>query len=146
MEEKDIEAICKCMARVTAWGSEGSVSSILDRLEKEFPQKTGWRKTFNRVYEDTVREQVGVVTSASEAISLLEKGYWLANEDAIFNPPPRNGLYKYIDFELYKLLGGRALRVDGTYKDGTKHDPLVRIKRFQELMRFDAKTDVNPAP
>lgn len=118
MTPEDQELICKCLARANAWGSD-SISLGLDELNKGAPQSKSWVDVFNRVYKQAVREKVGVVTDLREARSLLSYGYWLANEEAIFNPPPMNGLHKFIDFELYKQLHGPSLRVDGLYQDGT---------------------------
>lgn len=65
---------------------------------------TAWREVYQSVAKDARRKSIGVVTDAKELDGYLRRGYWLVNYDedgcSLFNPPPMNGLAKYVSKEL----------------------------------------------
>lgn len=102
-------AICKAIARSCMWGQGGIGSVILDELQKRLPMGRPWQEVYREHQRQTEYEAVGIVKDEAEISYLLSRGYWLTNyspgELAVFNPPPMNGLHKYITGELADRYG-----------------------------------------
>lgn len=102
--------ICKILSVSCMWGHGGICSVILDELDKKMPMESSWRQTFNDGNKEAEREHIGVITDEKELLSYLRRGYWLVNGDSLFNPPPMNGLCKYVAANLYKKYAGPSLQ------------------------------------
>jgi hypothetical protein len=76
-------------------------------------RRASWHDTYSAVWKQAQRESVGVITDEEELKRYINPfstpfsygaGYWLTNfnEDgcSLFNPPPMNGLCKYVSKEL----------------------------------------------
>ena len=93
--------ICKVLAIACMWGQGGICSVILDDLDKKMPMDPSWQQTFADHRKEATREHIGVITDENELRGYLNRGYWLVNGDSLFNPPPMNGLRKYVRKDLY---------------------------------------------
>lgn len=92
--------ICKAIAAACMWGHGGIAGVILDDLDKRLPGNPTWRDLHAQNQKAAEREKVGVITDEAELRRWLSRGYWLTNWDEdgcmLFNPPPMNGLFKYV--------------------------------------------------
>lgn len=84
------------------WGQGGIQSVILDELDEQMPMDRSWRDVSNENSKQAKMEHIGVITDDFELLDYLSRGYWLTNGDSLFNPPPMNGLCKYVSPELYQ--------------------------------------------
>lgn len=105
MTDNEQKAICKAIAVSCMWGQGGIASVILDRLDANGPEgPQSWNAAYREVAKTAERESVGVIESESELRGYLSRRYWLVNFDedgcSLFNPPPMNGLAKYVSKEL----------------------------------------------
>ena len=105
MTNEEQEKICRAIAVSCMWGQGGIASVILEGLDKTGPKTdTSWREVYSSVAKDARRQSMGVITDAKELDGYLRRGYWLVNYDedgcSLFNPPPMNGLAKYVSKEL----------------------------------------------
>lgn len=105
MTAEEQVAICKAIAVSCMWGQGGIATVILERMDSKGPAAPrGWMEVYLEVEKSAKRESVGVITDRAELDRWLSRGYWLCNysEDgcALFNPPPMNGLSKYVSKEL----------------------------------------------
>ena len=82
------------------WGHGGVASVIADKLQERFPLATSWEDVLAAVSKGAERSEVGVIDDEKELRFWLDRGYYLTNYDAdgcsLFNPPPMNGLFKYV--------------------------------------------------
>jgi hypothetical protein len=105
MTNEERDDICRAIAVSCMWGQGGIASVILEELQRRvpLPDKT-WAEAYNSISKAAQRDSVGVVTEQSDLDWHLQRGYWLANFDAdgcaLFNPPPMNGLSRYVSKEL----------------------------------------------
>lgn len=105
MTDGEQEQICRAIAVSCMWGQGGIASVILDRLDDKGPaMPKRWREVYQSVAKDAQRRQMGVITDQQELDRYLSRGYHLTNHDedgcSLFNPPPMNGLAKYVSKEL----------------------------------------------
>lgn len=105
MTNEEQEQICRTIAVSCMWGQGGIASVILEGLDKSGPKsEMRWRDVYQTVAKDARRQSMGVITDAKELEGYLRRGYWLVNYDedgcSLFNPPPMNGLAKYVSKEL----------------------------------------------
>lgn len=119
MTSDEQEQICRAIAVSCMWGQGGIASVILDRLDKNGPKHdASWREVYQSVAKDARRKEMGVIEDAGELQRYLSRGYWLVNFDedgaSLFNPPPMNGLAKYVSKELADKHQARA----ASYRSG----------------------------
>lgn len=105
MTRDEQEQICRTIAVSCLWGQGGIASVILDGLDRKGPNTgTTWREVYGSIAKDARRQSVGVITDEKELDRYLRDRYWLVNFDedgcSLFNPPPMNGLAKYVSKEL----------------------------------------------
>jgi hypothetical protein len=105
MTRDEQEQICRTIAVSCMWGQGGIASVILDGLDRKGPKiDSTWREVYRSVEKDARRQSVGVITDEKELDLYLRDRYWLVNYDedgcSLFNPPPMNGLAKYVSKEL----------------------------------------------
>jgi hypothetical protein len=118
-EQEQIE-ICKALAVTCMWGQGGIASVFLERLDRYGPAgPKGWYETYNARAKDAKRESMGVITDKAELDRYRALGYWVTNFDedgaSLFNPPPMNGLCKYVSKELAEPLRKRERTHTQTY-------------------------------
>lgn len=101
MTNEEQVTICKTIAAACMWGQGGIARVILDDLELTMPMDRRWNAVYSAHAEQAQRERMGVITDEAELLRYLRDGYWLVNGDSLFNPPPMNGLCKYVSKELY---------------------------------------------
>ena len=115
MTNDEQDAICKAIAVSCMWGQGGIASVILERMDDAVPMERSWRSVYRAVRKQATRESVGVISDEEELKRYLNPfsnphayfnagRYWLTNFDedgcSLFNPPPMNGLSKYVSKEL----------------------------------------------
>lgn len=87
-----------------AWGHGGIASILLEEMDKRLPCIPTWQKLYSENHARIWREKIGVITDEEELRGYMSRGYWLVNfgEDgcSLFNPPPMNGLCKFVSKEL----------------------------------------------
>ena len=111
MQDTEQVAICKAIARSCMWGHGGIASVIVERIAKTVAAPEDWGKVFRENKRAAEYEAVGIITDRAELDRLLACGHYCCNyrhgELAVFNPPPMNGLYKYIIGSLADEYGER---------------------------------------
>lgn len=104
MTEEEKISICKAICLSCMWGHGGIGSIVIEKLDEYLPQEYTWKEMLKKHSSKFIREHIGVISEEKELLSYLYRGYWITNFDdhgaSLFNPPPMNGLYKYISKEL----------------------------------------------
>lgn len=111
MTEEEQAEVCRVIAVSCMWGHGGIAHVIMEGLDRALPQPVPWGDLYQRNQKQVTRAHVGCITEESDLDYWLSRGYWLVNFDAdgcsLFNPPPMNGLHKYVSktlAEKYKHL------------------------------------------
>lgn len=129
MNAEEQVAICKAIAVSCMWGQGGIASVILETMDVDGPAAPrGWLEVYREVSKPARRESVGVITERAELTRLLSRGYWLCNHDedgcSLFNPPPMNGLAKYVSKELADAVKAEQTRSQELYAKIAAGSPL----------------------
>lgn len=117
MTNEERELICREIAILSMWGHGWVGSSLMDRLDKRLPGAPTWDKLYHDIADNARRDHVGRIDDEAALKWWMQRGYWLTNWDdkgcSLFNPPPMNGLCKYVSKELaekYKSPWASAFR------------------------------------
>lgn len=105
MTEDEQIQICKVLAVLSMWGHGWVGSTVTEHLDKGGPVGArSWQDVYRENMKPAQRASVGMVTDPEMLTYYLSRGYWLCNWDeegcSLFNPPPMNGLYRYVSKEL----------------------------------------------
>jgi hypothetical protein len=96
--------ICNAITVSCMWGQGGISSVILERLQKFIPTDPSWESVARQHSRKAELDHIGIITDENELKSKMSRGYWLCNFEndvaALFNPPPMNGLCKYVEIKL----------------------------------------------
>ena len=94
--------ICYILAKISMFGHGWVGSTAIDDLQKHLPTDPSWQQVYGDNARQARYDAVGVVKDEKELMYWLSRGYWVTNynakdhELALFNPPPMNGLNKYV--------------------------------------------------
>lgn len=104
MTEEEQVAICRQLAVTCMWGQSGIANVLLDGLDRNVHAPKPWREVYAEHAKSAERDAVGVITDREELNGYLRQRYWLTSFDddgcSLFNPPPMNGLARYVSKEL----------------------------------------------
>ena len=99
------------------WGHGGIASVLLEEMDKRLPCVPTWQKLYSENHTRIWREHIGVITDEEELRGYMNRGYWLVNFGndgcSLFNPPPMNGLCKFVSRELAAKLRPHRYQVQG---------------------------------
>jgi hypothetical protein len=121
MTRDEQDDVCRAIAVSCMWGQGGIASVILEELDRKSPlPEMSWTDAYKTVKSAATRSHMGVITEQAELDRYLSRGYWLANHDAegcaLFNPPPMNGLAKYVSKELAQQALDARAKLDAHYR------------------------------
>lgn len=98
LEERRV--ICRELAILSMWGHGWIGSSLMERLDEHLPDDPTWSQLYSDLADQAQRGHIGTIGDEARLNEYLRRGYWLCNFDdkgcALFNPPPMNGLAKYV--------------------------------------------------